>query len=132
VKTVLGSVNSKSQPTEMFRRYLEIAIGLRRANIDRTPHDYDWATWGAACEMAQLLAPRDVSEAIKEFHAEVALRIVPSMRCLPDRRDSQVARKKFQVKAAPTRTAQEIPDVSTVPMSALPELNAHGSLPLVD
>jgi hypothetical protein len=56
---------------EFLRHYLTIQIGFYRANVDKKPFDYDWAAWGAASMMAQLLAPKPLAAAIGEFHGEV-------------------------------------------------------------
>lgn len=56
---------------ELFTRYLEIAIMIRRANVSRSAYDYDWAAWGAASIMAQLMAPAGVATAVRTFHDEV-------------------------------------------------------------
>jgi hypothetical protein len=56
---------------ELFKHYLAIKVMLRRANLDRSGYDYDWAAWGAASLMAQLMAPRSLAVEIKKFHSAV-------------------------------------------------------------
>ena len=56
---------------EFLRSCLTITIGFKRANADRRPFDYDWATWGVASQVAQMLASKELAAAIREFHSEV-------------------------------------------------------------
>jgi hypothetical protein len=56
---------------ELMRQYATFAMVLRRAHLERTGWDYDWAVWSAALTSASLVAPVEVANEIDSFGAAV-------------------------------------------------------------
>jgi hypothetical protein len=56
---------------ELMRQYATFAMVLRRAHLDRTGWDYDWAVWSAALMSASLVAPVEVANEIDSFGSAV-------------------------------------------------------------
>lgn len=58
---------------ELFAQYARFMMALRRAHLDRSPVDVDWAAWSVALVSASLVAPLDVARAIDAFGAAVGV-----------------------------------------------------------
>jgi hypothetical protein len=52
---------------ELFSQYARFMMALRRAHLDRTPVDVDWAAWSVSLTSASLVAPLRVARAIDAF-----------------------------------------------------------------
>jgi hypothetical protein len=58
---------------ELFSQYARFMMALRRAHLDRTAVDVDWAAWSASLTAASLVAPLTVARAIDEFGRAIAV-----------------------------------------------------------
>jgi len=58
---------------ELFAQYSRFMMALRRAHLDRSPADVDWAAWSVALVSASLVAPLPVARAIDRFGGAVGV-----------------------------------------------------------
>ena len=58
---------------ELFSQYARFMMALRRAHLDRTSVDIDWAAWSASLTSASLVAPLGVARAIDAFGRAVGV-----------------------------------------------------------
>ncbi|GIF17800.1 hypothetical protein BJ973_009235 [Actinoplanes tereljensis] len=58
---------------ELFGQYARFMMELRRAHLDRRPHNADWAAWSVALTSASLVAPLTVATAIDGFGRAVGV-----------------------------------------------------------
>jgi hypothetical protein len=58
---------------ELFSQYARFMMALRRAHLDRTPVDIDWAAWSVSLTSASLVAPLSVARAIDKFSRAVGI-----------------------------------------------------------